>query len=97
MSSTLIPWRSCSVEIYRYRQIGILWYSRHSHERDFVNAIDFVRRSGVGYDSDGFRFVYTDGGGRIDISEVDWTGLDECCRQCETAGRVAEQARRMAS
>lgn len=76
MSSPLIPWRSCSVEIYRYRQIGILWYSNRCGEREFVNTMDFIRRSGVGHDDAGFRHVYADGR-QIDLSQIDWTGLDE--------------------
>ena len=79
MSNTLTPWRSVSVEIYRYRQIGILFYSHR--DRSFSSMLDFVRRCGTSNDSDGFRHVYADAsGGRlrlIDVTEIDWTGLDE--------------------
>lgn len=76
-----IPWRSVSVEIYRYRQIGILFYSRHCGEREFTNAIDFIRRAGTGHDDEGFRHVYAPAAGGnlrlIELTEIDWTGLDD--------------------
>lgn len=77
-----IPWRSVSVEIYRYRQIGILFYSHR--DRSFSSMLDFVRRSGTGENEDGFRHVYADDpSGRlrpIELNEIDWTGFEPARR-----------------
>jgi len=83
MTSTLIPWRLCTVESYRYQTIGIVRWSRY--DRYFPFAMAMFRRDGAFDTSDGFRRVTApapSGFSRyVTPDEIDWTGLDEAIRK----------------
>ena len=79
MASSLIPWRSCEVRIWRARTIGTSWTRFGQH--GFLGDIYLIARYGERDDWDETRMAYrTNSTGRtlyVSPAEIDWNGFFE--------------------